>query len=361
MSTTPRMMRPADVPAVARLYAARLRSGRAIDLDLIARRLRRAYFEHPWVDRELGPFVGEDERGRIIGFLGVVPRPMQWGRERLRGVVIGNLVVDAESAQAGASHAIINAFLQGPQDLAISDYALDRTRRISERYGGATIRLMSQSWTLPLRPAVLTIDRYLRRRFVRAAALLKPGARAIDTLGRRVERGPWKIERNDCEVRSMSLTRLARLVEVHGGDAIKPSYDAGALAWVLGTPQGHGSGLRAREVLNSRGHTLGCFVHYVDGDSELLHLGAALGAGRRVFECLVADAVDAGARTLTGRIVPSLMLEMSAMGVRFQTKSWLILNTRRADIVAAFHQGNAFFNPMDGERWSMRFVDVDDR
>lgn len=360
MTTTPRRMRPEDATAVARIYASRLRSGRAVDLSVVARRLHRAYFEHPWVDPELGPLVCEGSSGRIIGFLGVVPRPMRWRGEHLRAVHIGNLVVDAEHAEVGASDAIIRAFLAGPQDLAISDHALDVTRRISERYGGATIRVWSPSWELALQPAIIAVNRRLGRRSARAARVVAPVARAIDALGRRFERGPWWIERNDCQTRPLPLDRLAELVDRYGGESIKPVYDARALAWVLDTPRGREPGLRVREVLNARGHTLGCFVHYVEEDSELLHLGAELGAGARVFDCLVADAIEAGARKLTGRVIPSLMLEMSTKGVRFQTESWLILNTRRRDIVAAFHAGDVSFNPMDGERWSMRFVDVDD-
>lgn len=360
MTVTSRKMRPEDAPAMARIYAARLRSGREVNVDTVTRRLLRAYFDHPWPDPEIRPIVCENEGGELIGFLGVTPRPMIWRERKLRAVIIGNLVVDEQHEGAGASHSIISEFLRGPQDFAISDYALDATRKISDRYHGATIRLLSQSWKLDLRPATITINRRVGRRFRRAAQLAAPVARAIDTVGRRLERGPWWIERNDCETRPLALPRLAQLIAGHGGDAIKPIYDAKALAWVLQTPRGCESGLRIREVLNGAGHTLGWFVHYVDQDSELLHLGAALGAGARVFDCLVADAASAGARSLTGRIIPSLMRDMSRKGARFHTESWLILHTTKPEIVAAFHAGEAFFNPMDGERWSMRFVDIGD-
>lgn len=353
-------MRREDAPAVARIVAARLRSGREVDLDLVARRLVRSYFDHPWPDPEIRPWICETSTGQIIGFLGVTARPLRWGPRTLRAAIIGNLVVDEEHGGAGASHTIINEFLQGPQDLAISDHALDVTRKISDRFGGATIRLLSLDWDLQLRPATITLDRRIGRRFNRMAQGLAPVANAIDTLGRRFERGPWWVERNECEVRPLTMARLAELVSHLGGDSITPIYDAESLAWIMATPRGHGEGLRAREVLNERGHTLGCFVHYVDRDSEVLHLGAELGAGERVFECLVADAISANARALNGRICPPLMREMSAKGVRYQTNSWFILHTKRPEIVAAFHGGDTYFSRLDGERWSMRFVDIAD-
>lgn len=63
-------MRPGDAPAVARLYAAHFRSGRRVDLEVVARRLVRTYFEHPWPDPELGSWVCESGEGQVIGFLG---------------------------------------------------------------------------------------------------------------------------------------------------------------------------------------------------------------------------------------------------------------------------------------------------
>lgn len=363
MAVRSRIMTVDDVPQVARLYADRLLPKAQADADptLVQRRLVQAYFEHPWPSDDIASIVCEDDGGRIIGFLGVTPRPMVWRGEALRAAIIGNLVVAQDKAAAGASHSIISQFVAGPQDLAISDFALDVTRRISDRYGGATIRLLSQFWSLDLSPATLAAQSRVAQRLGPAQSLLRPMARAIDAADRRVRRGPWWMEPAQSSVHPLSMQRMAQLIDEHGGDSIKPVYTAETLERLLAPPRGLEGRIVAREVKNPDGHTLGSFVFYLDGDAELVHMGAALGAGDRVFRAAVQHATERGAGAMTGRILPPLMRDMSRAGARFYTDSWLILHTRRPDIVAAFHAGDVFFNALDGEVWSMRFVAVDDQ
>lgn len=356
--TIPRMMRPDDALAVARLFAARFREQRAVDLDLIGRRLVRSYFEHPWPDSQIRPWVQEGETGEVIGFLGLTPRPLRWGSKTLLAALIGNLMVDARYAEAGASAQLIGAFLQGPQDLAISDAARDITRKICTRFGGETIRLLSQSWHLDLRPATRALTRLRDPSAYRISRTLMPVVDALDQMGRRMDRGPWKLPANAYQTRPLTPERLADLIAEHGAETLHPIYDAEALRWLLQTPPSRQSNLRAREVIDDRGNTLGWFVYFVERDAELIHIGAELGAGQRVFDCLVRDAATTGAQALTGRIVPSLMMAMSDRGATFATRDWTILYTHDPEIVAAFHAGDVFVQPMDCERWLMRFVDV---
>ena len=356
-------MREQDAPAVAHLFAARFRSTRSVDVEVVARRLVRAYFEHPWPDPDIGPWLLEAEHGRVIGFLGVTPRHFRWQGRTLRAAMIGNLMVDAEHPDAGGSSRIISAFLEGPQDLAISDSALDITRKISNRFRGATIRLLSQSWRLGLQQATTVVEGLVRNRRDPASRALRRLAVALDDLGREVGRGPWRLPTSECQVVPLPVARFAELLTEHSADqpeSIVPIYDAASLAWVLHTPRGGEHGLRMREVKNAAGHTLGWFVHYVERDAELIHIGSVLGAGQRVFDCAMLDAAAAGACAMTGRIVPGLMREMSIRGARYATRDWTILHTRSPEIVAAFHAGAVNLQPMDGERWSMRFVDVAD-
>ncbi len=52
---------------------------------------------------------------------------------------------------------LARAFLEGPQDLSISDEASDVARKIWEGLGGTTALLRSLHWTRPLRPATLAV------------------------------------------------------------------------------------------------------------------------------------------------------------------------------------------------------------
>src|SRR5213592_998905 len=77
-----------DVPRVAELHESILGGSRRLSMENRRRYLGKVFLENPWYDDTLPSLVAEEGHGRIVGFLGVLPRRMSWngryqGRDRL--------------------------------------------------------------------------------------------------------------------------------------------------------------------------------------------------------------------------------------------------------------------------------------
>jgi len=81
------------------------------------------FLEHPWTGAGPASLVAESDDGRIVGFMGVVPRLMSFAGREIT-VAVGTqltVYVDARSRLLGLR--LLKRFLKGSQDLSIADYA----------------------------------------------------------------------------------------------------------------------------------------------------------------------------------------------------------------------------------------------
>ncbi|MEZ4308193.1 MAG: hypothetical protein R3F14_09130 [Polyangiaceae bacterium] len=97
--------------------------------------------------------VCEGAGGAIVGFMGVVPRAMAFGEERLVAAVSTQFVVSEEARAELAGVEMVRALLSGAQALTICDEANDSSRRLWEAIGGATALVPSLRFLRVLRPA----------------------------------------------------------------------------------------------------------------------------------------------------------------------------------------------------------------
>ena len=65
-----------DIPRVAELHESVLAASSHLSMENRRRYLGRVFLENPWYDDTLPSLVAEEEHGRIVGFLGVLPRRM---------------------------------------------------------------------------------------------------------------------------------------------------------------------------------------------------------------------------------------------------------------------------------------------
>ncbi|MGE5609154.1 MAG: GNAT family N-acetyltransferase, partial [Bacillota bacterium] len=83
-----------DVPEVARLWLRSFRHSDQTPSPDLQAYFDEVFFENPWYDPALPSLVYQNDRDQIIGFLGVMPRPM-WFQDRLiRVAVATQLMVD---------------------------------------------------------------------------------------------------------------------------------------------------------------------------------------------------------------------------------------------------------------------------
>jgi len=327
-----------------------------VTTDALAAYCERIFLRHPWLDPEIPSLVYDDERGRLAGFLGVIPRPMVFQGQVIQAAVATQLMVAPES-RGLAGRRLVRGFLSGPQGLSLSDTANEAARRLWEALGGSVSVVHSLTWERVLRPC-----RYLGSQVARAPLLrgamfaLRPVLAAGDALagwlsGRfAMHPPPGGVEPLD----AAAMTGLAN--DALGGFALHPHYQQGPLAWLLAeAAEKRQFGELASGLVRSRGgEPEGWFLHYVDrgGTSQVLQLVARAAGRSLVMEHLLHDAWHKGASAIAGRLEPGLLQELGARrcGLRHQGP-WVLFHARRPEIVQAIKRGDAFLSRLDGEWW----------
>lgn len=344
-----------DIPAVARLFSRVYPHAHWVSHSECEAYFHKIFFGNPWLDPELPSWIAH-EGSRVVGFIGVVPRPMRYRGRALRAAVLSQLMVDQERPNSTAAALLLRKALAGPQALTISDGASDTSRRMWEALGGLNSALYSLQWRRLLRPAQFALQRVWTR--ARAAALLaKPIAVIADTYGahRRSLKRPPALRQEPLD----TATWLEGLRVAAARVAVAPEYDAASLEWILAQARAkrrHGE-LQSRLLRAPDGQICGWFIYYLnDATSKVLQVYAREGNEHAVLEHLFHHAWAQGATALEGRMEPRLA---RALGERHSlflaTSVYALLQARDPQVLGALARGDAFFSRLEGEWW-MRFT-----
>jgi hypothetical protein len=350
-----------DVPAVAALFARIYPNLRWSSQAAYESYFRQVLFSNPWCDPEIPSWLAE-ERGRIVGFYGVIPRRMLLRGRPIRMAMGYQFFVDPDKRHSLTALELVKACLSGPQDLTFTDTAGERTGRMYTAIGGTALLLYSLHWIRPLRPAryvlsLLDERATLPRPWTFAA---RPLAALADTLAARLRPNRFFRETADLEEDELdAATMSAHLSDVMVGYALQPAYDARSLAWLLdetARKTRYGK-LRARAVHNGEQRLIGWYLYHVrpGGVSEVVQLAARPGCFDRVLERLLADAWRHGATAVRGRLDPRHAVELTNRHCWLRRDGSLTLvHSRHAELISAIQQGNAFLSRLEGEWW-LRF------
>ena len=328
----------------------------------LAKHLEEILFKNPWHDASL-PSLVSAENGRITGFLGIMPRPMMLQGETVRAAVCTQFMVDPQHHVDLAAVRLLKAFFSGPQDLSLSDGASSDTRRMWLALGGTAPSLYSLRWVRPLRPARYLLSQLGRRTtgLESLARMSRPLAAVFDAAIARLS--PERRDESDTGLTDeplQSATMFAHLSEFMRGTVLQPTYDAGALAWLLdqlALTTHHGT-LRARGVMDGT-RLLGWYIYHQkpQAAAEVVQLAAREGALERVVRRFLADARRNGATVARGRLEPRFIQALSEHSCWFrQENTWTLFHSRNKDLLAAAHQGSVFLSRLECEWW-LRFLD----
>ena len=352
-----------DVPAVAALLGRAFPEQRWSSQAARETYVREPLFNNPWCEFQLPSWVAEED-GRISGFYGVMPRPMLLRGRPIRVAVGCHFMVDPDKRHSLTALQLAKACLSGPQDLTLADGANDVSRRMWTGIGGTASILYSFNWIRPLRPAryVLTL---LEKRAVLPPALAlaaRPLGALADALAARLHPNRFlQDEPGISEDALDSAAMLAHLPEVMHGNALQPVYDPRMLAWLLDqTARKTRLGtLRGRAVLDGEGRPIGWYLYHVlkGGESEVVQLAARNGWYDRVLRRLLADAWRHGAVAVRGRLDPRFVQEVSDRDCWFRMGPNALIHSRRADVIDAIQQGDAFLSRLEGEWWLQFFCE----
>jgi hypothetical protein len=357
-----REFREEDVPAVVSLFERVYPAHRWTSQDACGRYLRDILLRNPWRAPDLPSWVSED-RGRLAGFAGVVPRPMVFRGRPIRAAVGCLYMVDPDQRNSLIAFQLLRAALAGPQDLFIADGSNDATRRLCLGAGGSAPLLYNLHWTRPLRPAqyALSLVKGIGGFEKSVALAMRPLGGLTDALLARSRRNRLHSEIHGFSDEALDVAAMSsHMPTMLNGSSLHTFYDAPALAWLLeqaALKARHGK-FRARAIFDGKRQLAGWFLYYVrPGDvAEVLQVAARNGAFDGVLQHLLADAWQHGAIAVRGRCDPAHTRELSDRHCWLRNEgSWTLVHSRHADIVAAIERGSAGLTRLDGEWW-MRFL-----
>lgn len=360
-----REFRRDDIGRVAELWMQAFRGQPRAASPALQDYFRDILFDNPWHDTGLPSLVYEDQARHVVGFLGVIPRRMQFRGESLRVAVATQLMVDEKRCPAYAAAKLLRRFLAGPQDLSLSDGANDAGGKLWRACGGEAAVLQSFNWTRVLRPAqYLRLRLRQRPRLARAATPLWPLAWGMDACLEGSGLNRWRPEppeRGLLEEPLNEANLLECLDRLGCRRSLKPEYTASSLRWLLrraADKQNHGE-LKAA-VLRGAGSAAGWYLYYLrpGGLAQVLQFGARANVSAAVINHLFHRAWAEGAVAITGGMEPQHAAELALARCSFSLPGYgVLLHSRRPDIAHAIHGGDAFLSRLEGEWWA-RFSDA---
>jgi hypothetical protein len=356
----------AHIPEVAALELKVFHNRRGEAVPALEGYFAEIFFRNPWRDCGLTSFVYLN-RGKIVGFLGVVPRLMEFNGRRILVGVGSQLMVDRDEYRGMAGLALMKRFFNGPQDLSYTDGGTEAAYAVWTAAGARVARPYALEWLRVLRPAHYLQGQLRRHR--------KAGVRAM---ARAILPGCWLADAalSKLPVNLLSPPATQSIAEPAGAgellqciqeigwrDALRPSYELPSFQWLLGkAADARNRGiLRTVVVREPGGIRIGWFVYYskAGGVSVALQIGAAHHRMDKVLLALWRDAWESGSAAVRGQAIPRHLLDFSRRHCSFQYPgNGVLLHSRDPLLVACVLQGEAALTRLDGEWWA-RFADTD--
>ena len=355
-----------DLPLVARLWdiVEHEGSGRT-DAKLLVEFLQETLLASPWFDPEIPSLVATDG-SEIVGFIGSNVRRMRFDGRPVRMACSAHLLAHPTVRAQAVGARLLYTYLDGPQDLTVTDSANEPMRKLWEGLGGTTVHVGCVSFVQPLRPGQLATHRMGRSRKLRPIGIaLRPVAGLVD---RAATRFVLPDDPPDPAVTGEPLTP-ASLVEhlpsVAEGVRLAPDYDSGYLTWLFRAlddsarreplwPHRVERGRLWAELVRTRGDVAGWYVCQLQrgGLCRVLQFAATPRKATTVLARLRQGALENGAAGIYGRLEPLLFGPLSEQRIFLRLGPVRLLVTARDDaIVTAIVRGDALLSRMDGEWW----------
>jgi hypothetical protein len=362
-----------DIPQVAELH--RLVFQTADRSDPRWRDTSRAYFwrvflENPSRDPALPSLVYDADDGRVAGFVGVVPRRIRANGRRFTAAISSQFVVAPGPSAGLVALRLASAFLNGPQDLSISDEANDTSRRIWEGLGGTTAIWHSLYWTRALKPARYAVSVLgARAGLAPLARAASPVAPLVDALAARM---PYaRIQRPpagaDPPEELSGRTMLAWTANWMRATSLHVEYDEPTLEWLLARARQrrHAGTLRAT-VVRRGPRIIGWYLYHLDEGrspsrvarsrtATVLQIASEPACSGEVVDRLFTQASADGAMAVSGRVDSRTLQALTDRYCLLHRRGpWVLVKAKHPDLLRPFETGDACFSRFDGE-WCLGF------
>jgi hypothetical protein len=322
---------------------------------------REIFFGNPWATAEI-PSLVYLEAGKLVGFLGVIPRPMQFRGRPIRAAVGTQFVVERGTYRGTAALELMRHLFRGPQELTFTDGCGEAAARIWTAAGARVARLHSFNWIRFLRPCQGARG-FLGRSGGALPRLLRAGAGLvappIDYLLSKALPGLRPHSRYAARPATAGEL-LGTIQESKGREPLQPAYTPSDFDWLMSQAASatRSGQLRMMTVQSPEGERCGSFVYYAKPGAAAYVL--QIGWRRRdnfpeVLRALFEDAWQQGASDVKGQAIPQFLTTLSAEQCLFrQMDSCVVGYSANADILNSLLLGETAISRLDGECW-LRF------
>ena len=352
---------PDDIPAVARIFQKAHRDPRKPAPPSLEACLKELFFEHPGYDPDVSSRVYVAPDGSIAGYIGVVPLKMAYRGQFLRAAVPTHLAVEHPEQYPLAGATLVRSFLNGPQDISISEPANHLSVGMWKRLGGQSVASESMQWVRVLRPAGLALSVVADR--IPFAKLARPLGRALDRLAQNFVGdmlrfdGPARGFVGDADASDALLLRY--IPEFAAGYQLHPEWDAPTLQWMLDhASRNIARGPLFRRIVYGRNNVpLGCYLYQANphGAAWVLQVLARPDAIDAVLDSLFAHAFSLGCVAIKGRTQLRLLDPLMRRHCLFYQQHSAVVHSRNPDLLKAVRSGDAMVCGLAAEPW-MRLV-----
>jgi hypothetical protein len=321
---------------------------------------RDIFLNNPWVTPDI-PSLVYLEQGKLVGFLGVIPRTMEFRGKPIRVAVTSQFMIDREMHKGSGAIELMRRCFRGGQDLSFSDGAGEGSYIVWKSLGGRTALLYSLNWSRLLRPLGTAVS-LLDRTNSRPLQYSKGAARLVGSAGDfLISKLPLGILRAPHSAYSAKLVSRAELLEcineIGWREPLKPIYTQTSFDWLLAqaAKASHSGNLRLMTVYDPQGARIGWFVYYAksSGAAYVLQIGVRRkDQFRFVLQALFQDAWEMGCHTVKGQPIPQFMTELTEQHCIFRHPNpSVLIQTKDAEMMSIIQSGDAAITRLDGECW----------
>lgn len=348
-----------DLPRVCQLYERVVRSGTEDPPPELLGYFERTLFDYPWADPEVPSLAFEDSDGELLGFMSSHVRRLRVDGRLVRMGCGGQLVAAPEARRRGVGALLLRRYLNGPQDLTITDGATDLVRRMGEGFGAQALVHASIGWTKVFRP-VAAGAHWLSTRNNGGSALARPlelAAPVLDgvTPGRLRRRGDLVPERPEADVSELTVDALLeQMSDAPRWLRLHPDYDADYLKWLFAELEAVNirGGLVRHLVHDRNGRVAGWYIYFLPpgGIAQVLQV-AAPKKPDLVLDHLLWHAAQGGAAAVQGRVEPVLYGSLRGRRCVLSQSQLALVHCDDQNVLGLLGSTKSLLTRLDGEWW----------
>jgi hypothetical protein len=276
----------------------------------------------------------------------------------IRAALASTIMVQNPKDHPLAGAGLLRAFLNGPQDLSMSDDANQTSVAMWKKLGGQSVPLESMEWLRVLRPAGFAVATAADR--MPWARIARPVGSAIDSFAIRLQRNPFRLKSRST-ARSVELalddeSLIRHLREFAAAYSLGPAWDNDGLQWLLSQAaenRRHGN-LVGIAVYGRSPTPLGCCLYYSRplGVAHVLQVMSSPESAGIVVDSLLEHAQQNRCVAVRGRAHSRYIDALFSRGCFFFNRGSVVVHSRRTDIIEAARSGDALMIGLAGEAWT---------